>query len=196
MHRIKLLAITSVMVLVAGAFLSSQAQKKMSNHRMPPPMPPVYVPVPLSGTYVSNLTTTEVNAGEYNEAANEMYGWAWTGTAKGDLDGYFFISMNYTWAPFNDGVGEIYTPTTNIVCGGSWSKVVFVGGVYQGTVSGRIDSGTITWDDKHQMNIIELKLTGTSGSDGYAGLVGTGSFSGTINRQAEPIMKGELVLNY
>lgn len=199
MQRVKFLAVAAVLVLVAGAFFSSQAQKKMAIHKIPtPPMP--YIG-PLSGSFVSIVEATEISGPQQDPSGHSAYGWTWNGPAKGDLSGFVFLSINYSYTPFEIDpivtVDPSATPTGNNIIGGSWSKLIFVDGVYQGTVSGRILGGTLSWDEKNSTTAVELKLASDSATDAFAGSVGTGAFSGTMDRNGKfPVLSGTLTLNY
>ena len=193
MYRFKFLAIAAMFVFGAGAFLSSQAQKRMTIDIVPP-QPTVGA---LSGTYRTSVGATEINVGEQNEMSNETYGWTSNGVTTGDLSGHIFLSVNYTWPGFGDEIGT-EPAVTNIICGGSWSQLIYVNGVYQGSVSGRILSGTITWDEKTRTSKIEMQLAADNGTDAYLGSVGTGSFSGSMDRRSQdvPAINGTLTLVY
>lgn len=196
MQRVKFLALAAILVLVAGAFFSSQAQKKMTNHRMPPVAP---VDGILSGTYASSVNATEISAGSPG-GFSEVFGWTCYGPTKGDLSGFIFLSMNYGAANPLGGSGadpNILPPSSSEVSGGSWSKLIFVNGVYMGSISGRILGGVISWEKGGQTAAIELKLTSDKGTNAYIGSVGMGSFEGTMDRTgASPLLSGILTLNY
>jgi hypothetical protein len=201
MHRLKSMALAATLVLLTGAFVSSQAQRKLAPVKI---MPPVPVVGNLNGSYVSRVTAMELSQGEMNPVANTVYGWTSYGQSKGDLSGFFFISMNYQ-LPFNapdDPIGVVgpvlKMPVPYPVSGGSWTKLIFVDGLYMGSVSGQITSGTIAWDASGQTAAIELKLTSSNGTEAYSGAVGTGEFSGTLDRTAEggPAVDGLLTLSF
>ena len=198
MQKIKTLAIAAMLLLTAGALVSSQGQKRMANHRMPPPVPVVGI---LSGTYASSVSAAEVTSGD--ESNGSIYGWSFSGITKGDLSGFIFLSVNYTLPQYNPngGIGsppEIgSTPQESDVIGGSWSKLIFVDGVYQGSVSGRILGGKLIWDADNNRTGFDLKLAGDNGTDAFAGNVGIGSFEGVLDRAYKsPVMSGSLTLNY
>ena len=199
MQRLKFLALAAMLVLVAGTLFGSQAQKRMAVHRVMPPVPVVGL---LSGTYATSVTATEISGGQQDNLSNETYGWTTYGATKGDLCGFFFLSVNYSSPDF--GVDPIEVdpgvrqPANRIVTGGSWSKLIFVDGVYQGSVAGRIIGGTLNWDEKSQTTAVELKLTTDNATDAFAGNVGTGSFEGTMDRigKALPTLSGTLTLKY
>lgn len=198
MQRLKFAALAVVLMLGAGLSFNAQAQRKGSVTRAVMPLPISGV---LSGSYNSSVSATEIGAGEVNNVSNEMYGWTLQGVTNGDLSGFLFLSVNYTWPPFgfDPSVTPDSTPlVTNIICGGSWSKLIFVDGVYRGSVSGKITGGTITWDDQSQTSTMELTLTSDNATDDYVGSVGGGAFTGTLDRSGKfgATLVGKISLKY
>jgi len=169
---------------------NTQAQTEINGDRVPV----------LSGKYASDVSGTEVSPGT-DESGSETFGWTMSGQTSGDLLGNVFLSVNYSMSavhPFASGNSAISIPATvNLVTGGSWSKAIYVDGVYAGTVSGTIVSGTVTWDESHTIATLELQLASEDGTDFFAGTTGAGSFSGTVDRtEVVPTVSGSLRLAY
>jgi hypothetical protein len=201
MTKLKFAALVVAVVLIAGASISGQAQKRSKALiRIEPPIP---VGVVLSGTYASRIDATQLSVGEANYAASQVYGWTCYGQTKGDLSGYVFMSMNYSLPAFTpvDPAGSpsaFQPPPTSDVTGGSWSQLIFVDGVYTGSVSGRIVGGVLRWDSYSNNATVELKLVADDGTDAYLGSSGNGDFQGLLDRSAKsvPTITGTLTLNY
>lgn len=144
----------------------------------------------LSGSYSMKVNAKELSAGITEYSLGQTYGWTSYGTTNGDLSGYIFLSVNYTLA----GGGPPLDPGTarpqpifgaSQVTGGSWSKLIFNGDKYVGSVSGRIVGGEIAWGTSELKATIRLELATDNGTDAFAGNVGKGLFEGTLDRTTE-----------
>jgi hypothetical protein len=136
------------------------------------------------------LNANELSVGNTEYSLGQTYGWTSYGTTNGDLSGYIFLSVNYTLP----GGGPPREPGTarpqpifgaSQVTGGSWSKLIFNGDKYVGSVSGRIVGGEIAWGTSELKATIRLELATDNGTDAFAGNVGKGLFEGTLDRTTE-----------
>lgn len=195
MQRIKFLAIAVLFVLL-GMATSSQAQQEIIGDKLPPPAPQV-----LKGTYDVGVKATEFSAGLADGFSKSIYGWGFYGRTEGDLSGHIFISANYAMASYGvRSSTRMATPIpvpVNIVTGGSWSKLIYVDGVYAGSISGTITSGTLTWDYLSETASVVLDLACDKGTGDYVGITCLGSFKGRLDRtQLDPTVMGALTLNF
>jgi hypothetical protein len=174
MFKIKLTSLISAGLLLMSMFSFAGAQTKKSPAFRMPPVPPVGV---LSGSYELSVSASQVSAGDVDFASGNTFGWTWSGTTSGYLSGYMFMSLNYSAAPIQVGAD---LSEMRIVTGGSWSKVVFIDGIYAGRISGKIVNGSVMIDGK-SMTSMDLELVGDSGTDTLVGSTGTGRFSGVID---------------
>jgi hypothetical protein len=178
MNKIKTITLILAAMLIGGAISAVAAQEPS-----------------LSGTYKATVEASEISEGQLSLSTGETFGWTWNSRTQGDLNGFMFVSVNYS-APLL--AGEVGVPTNNDVIGGSWSQVFFdKNGVYLGSVSGKIVGGQLTWSQKQQHTVVSLLLTSEQGTDSFAGAVGTGTFEGVFDKTGSaPSMTGMLTLNY
>jgi hypothetical protein len=193
MNKIKSAAITALAIFCMGMFATATAQKKTTAHSIIP-LPSTVV---LSGTYEVNLDAVEVSIGTVDYTSGATYGSTWSGQTAGDLSGFMFVSLNYC-APENGGVVGIDSrPGTSVISGGSWSKVIFIDGVYAGSVSGTITGGELTWNPDTEESNITLQLTSDQGTEAFVDAKGKGTFVGVIaQRSVSRSVSGHLTLDY
>jgi hypothetical protein len=198
MKSSKLLAFAVAIVLLAG--MSIQAQKrKVSVKAMPLP-----VPAGLQGKYVAGVGGSQASQGIeaiVGFGTHQVLGWNVFGQTTGDLSGHIFMSINYnmpTVVEPGDQIGSILPlPSPSRVTSGSWIKLIYVDGVYTGSISGRIVGGTVDWDARSQTQTVSLDLVGESGTGAYDGNVGVGTFIGTVEpTETGASLTGTLTLIY
>lgn len=198
MKSSKLLAFAAAIVLLAG--MSAQAQKrKVSIKAMPLP-----VPAALQGKYVTEVGGSQASQGLeaiVGFGTHQVMGWNVFGQTTGDLSGHIFMSINYNMPSAvdpGDEIGAIPPPVPpSQVTSGSWIKLIYVDGVYAGSVSGRIVGGTVTWDTRSQTQTVSLDLAGDSGTGAYEGNTGLGSFIGSVqSTETGASLTGTLTLYY
>ena len=197
MYKMKLLAITAIVIFMAGALTSATAQIRL---------PPVPVIGPLNGTYKMAVTANVLSAGDAEYAMSETYGWTCYGETTGDLTGFMFVSMNYSLPeyfiqPVDDVIG--ISPPQPIfqasrITGGSWSKLIFIKGQYVGSVYGRIVGGTMEWSSKDMSAKLILELSADNGTGAFVDNVGKGTFEGLVPSQntKDGSITGVLTLEY
>ena len=194
MNKIKSATIVALAIFCAGIFATAAAQKHAPAASVPHPLPIAFA---LNGTYNVNLDAVEVSLGTVDSASGSTYGWTWSGKTNSDLSGYMFVSVNFA-APENNGeVGSDRTPQPSVVTGGSWSKVIFVDGIYAGTIFGSVTGGQVAWDPKTQTSNVNLQLTSDRGTDAFVDAHGTGTFVGVVDQLGEvPTVTGVMTLEY
>lgn len=195
MNKIKSAAILALAIICAGMFATATAQKRASAPSTPHPLPVIFG---LNGSYNVNVEAVEVSIGAVDNTSGATYGWTWSGKTNNDLAGYMFVSLNFT-APDNNGeVGSDRAPAApSVITGGSWSKVIFVDGVYAGTIFGKVTGGDLVWDAKSQTSSVNLQLTSDQGTEAFVGATGNGTFAGVVDQTGEiPTVTGVLTLNY
>jgi hypothetical protein len=190
MYKIKFLTLVALAILFGGFLMSAEAQKR--------PMPPIYIdppPTALSGDYKMDVNANELSTGEVDLISGATYGWTCYGSTKGDLSGFLFISMNYT--------SDYSTPAeatrsgVKSVTGGSWSKLIFVDGVYAGSIHGKIVGGQLVVNKLDGTTSMNLVLTAEEGTGDYVGSRGNGTFEGVLNQNSKASgVSGQLILNY
>jgi hypothetical protein len=151
------------------------------------------------------VAANELSLGDTEYAMGETYGWTCYGTSSGDLNGFVFISMNYTVPeyqapPIGDQIG-VSPPQPLIsmskITGGSWTKLIFLRAVYLGSVHGRIGGGTIYWSTTNLSAKISMELMADGGTGSYVGSVGKGTFEGLLDHSAKgENISGVLTLSY
>lgn len=198
MQRLRVLALAAIVVLMAGAFFSTQAQKRTASVKSSDIDPVLEV---LSGTYTSIIGATELSSGTVEPVSSEVYGWTSYGNTVGDLPGYIFMSVNYSLPSGTiQGADQLVPLPVVVVCqvsGGSWSRLIFERGVYVGSVSGKITGGSITWGSVGESAQVRLDLTSDNGTEAYLGSYGKGTFEGFLNRtEAIPVLTGKMFLQY
>lgn len=197
MYKIKSLGLVALAILVGGVFLSAEAQKRMAPVLIdPPPIfidPPPVVLTVLSGSYTDAVNGNQLSTGEVELNTGATYGWTCYGSTEGDLSGFLFISMNYT-SDYSVQLGTSLDSVSSVT-GGSWSKLIFVNGLYAGSVYGKIVSGQLIKTEG--MTSINLELTADDGTGDYVGNIGTGVFEGVLDQNSkESSVTGKLVLRY
>lgn len=190
MHKTKFLVLVAVAILFGGVFISAEAQKRMSA--------PVFIgppPTLLSGNYVMDVDANELSPGDTDSISGPTYGWTCYGTTVGDLSGFVFISMDYTSDYLTPG-GATRSGVKSVI-GGSWSKLIFVDGVYAGSVYGRIVGGQLVVNNIDGTTSMNLVLTAEDGTGDYVGSQGNGTFEGVLNQNSKARgVTGQLILNY
>jgi hypothetical protein len=190
MYTTKVLALVALAILFGGVSIGAQAQKKMS--------PPIFIgppPTVLTGDYTMNVNANEISAGNNDSISGPTYGWTCSGTTDGDMSGFIFISMDY--ASDITTPGEAARSGVKSVIGGSWSKLIFVDGVYAGSIHGRLVGGQLVVNNIAGTTSMNLTLTVEDGDGDYAGSAGYGTFEGVLaqNTRARSIT-GQLILNF
>jgi hypothetical protein len=190
MYRTKFVTVVALAILFGGVFISAEAQKRMSQ--------PIFIhpsPSALSGDYTMDVNANELSAGETDSIAGPTYGWTCYGTTEGDLSGFVFISMDYA--------SDVLTPGSTArsgvksVIGGSWSKLIFVDGVYAGSVHGRVVGGQLVVNNVDGTTSINLTLSAEDGTGDYDGSTGYGTFEGVLSQNTKvKSLSGQLILNY
>jgi hypothetical protein len=197
MQRLRIMALATMVVLMAGASFSTQAQKRTA-----PVWTSDIVPVSevLNGTYTSDISATQLSTGTVETASNEVYGWTSYGKTDGDLPGYVFLSVNYSMPAGTIYAADQLVPLPVLVCqvsGGSWSRLIFDRGVYVGSVSGKITGGSITWDSVGESAQVSFELAADNGTEAFVGSSGSGSFEGSLDRTPRvPVLTGKMILKY
>lgn len=188
--NIRSFALAALFLLLGGMTFSTKGQTEIIGDQLPPAL----------SKYVSQLEGTEVSPGTSDEISNTIYGWNLSGQTSGDLTGYMFLSMNYSMSAARQPYArDLRTANTNfnLVSGGSWCKAIYVDGAYAGTVSGTILGGTVTWNEDYTSATLDLQLSGDNGTRNYAGAVGSGTFTGVVDRSTStPTVSGRLYLAY
>lgn len=197
MNKIKSAALIGFAIFLAGMFATAAAQKRTSTPSFSKPFPIV---AGLSGTYTINLDAVEVSTGTVDIISGASYGWTWSGKTYTDLSGYMFFSLNFA-APDNstavEAGGDRLPPQPRLISGGSWSKVIFIDGVYAGTISGRVTSGQLVWSPDTRTSNVSLQLTSERGTEAFVGLQGTGTFVGVVGQVGEvTTITGVVTLEY
>jgi hypothetical protein len=195
MYKIKSVALLALVILFGGAFIKAEAQKGS----MAPIFigPPPFIEAALSGSYSVVVNANQLSAGEVEPTTGATYGWTCYGSTEGDLSGFLFVSMNY--ASDYPLSAEAFTRSFSSVAvtGGSWSKLIFVNGVYAGSVYGKIVSGQLVRDKTQGTTSLNLELTSDEGTGDYVGSVGSGTFEGVLDQNSKvPSVSGKLVLKY
>lgn len=190
--RLRSIALATFALLLGGMLFSTQAKhRQVFAESFDTPTPA------LSGTYESQVDATEMSSGNSQEMTNAVYGWNSYGKTTGGLCGHVFISVNYSVTDNNDSFMTPSIVPDNVVTGGSWSKIIYVDGVYAGSISGTIVGGSLVWDENHTTAQVELQLVGTKGADNFVGLTGVGTFSGTLDRTtSDATLTGTLRMKY
>jgi hypothetical protein len=207
-NKIGVLAVAAMLLTGIVANVAAQQIKKApvrSNGAViivPPPLPVGT----LSGDYSSKVNAIELSLGDTQYAVGQTFGWTSYGTTSGDLNGYMFMSMNYTVPPGLvrpqlQSESAIAPPQpvyqTSKVTGGSWSKLIFVKGKYVGSVYGRIVDGDLTWDLSDSIATMQLVLVADNGTAAFLGNKGKGTFQGTFDRATGAgNIFGELTLSF
>jgi hypothetical protein len=195
MNKIKSAAVIALAIFVVGIFATASAQKRAPISSIPHPLPIIFS---LNGPYNVNVDAVEVSIGTVDNTSGATYGWTWSGTTNNDLSGYMFVSLNLA-APDGDidPGGDRTVPRPSVISGGSWSKVIFVDGVYAGTVFGTVTSGELVWNPKTQTSSVNLQLTSDNGTNAFVGVTGSGTFVGVVDQTGEaPTVTGVLTLEY
>jgi hypothetical protein len=195
MNKIKSAAAIALAIFFAGIFATAAAQKHAPISSVPHPLPIISG---LNGTYNINVDAVEVSIGTVDSTSGATYGWTWSGRTDSDLSGYLFVSLNLASPDGNVEVGGDHTlPRPSVITGGSWSKVIFVDGVYAGTVFGTVTGGELVWNPKTQTSSVNLQLTSDNGTDAFVGANGSGTFVGVVDQSGEvPTVTGALTLEY
>jgi hypothetical protein len=206
-NKIGVLAAAAMLLTGIVANVSAQQMKKapVRANGAVTIVPPLPVGT-LSGDYSSIVNAIELSLGDTQYAVGQTFGWTSYGTTSGDLNGYLFMSMNYTVPtglarPQLQSESVIAPPQpfyqTSKVTGGSWSKLIFVKGKYVGSVYGRIVDGDLTWDSSNSIATMKLVLVADNGTATFLGNKGKGFFQGTFDRAtgAGNIL-GELTLSF
>jgi hypothetical protein len=103
------------------------------------------------------------------------------------------VSLNYSAAM----LGTDSTPVTNVITGGSWSKAIYIDGVYAGSVSGTITGGELVWNQETQESTVSLDLISDQGTEAFVDAKGKGTFVGVIAQGSETrSVSGLLTLDY
>jgi hypothetical protein len=190
MYKIKFLTLVALAILFGGVSISAQAQKKMSSPIFLGPPPTV-----LSGDYRMDVNANEMSEGNSDSIAGPTYGWTCYGTTEGDLSGFLFISMDYSSDCLTPG--QAARSGVKSVIGGSWSKLIFVDGVYAGSIHGRVVGGQLVVNNVDGTTSMNLTLTAEDGTGDYAGSTGYGTFQGVLAQNTRTrSVTGELILNF
>jgi hypothetical protein len=193
MHKITTPALLLIAILIGGVLTSATAQKRKPPISVDPP-----APSSLSGNYKISVAADLLSNGEVEYRTPGLVGWSCSGTTDGDLPGYIFISMSAS-APvmLPDGSEVRY------VTSGTWSKLIFLKGLYTGSVNGRIVGGQIVSEGQilstePLRTTINLQLVGDGGTETYVGNAGSGTFDGVVDLSTKggPKVFGNLNLNY
>jgi hypothetical protein len=185
----RFLALAALILLLGGMTVSSQAQLKLT-----------YSPRlvdDFGDRDNSEVVANEISAGTV-ERSNVVYGWTFSGQTKGDLSGNIFMSVNYANDINAIGVDNAVRENSplNNVSGGAWSKMIYVDGAYAGSLSGTIAGGSMNWNPEHTIATFELQLICDNGTVNFAGVTGSGTFTGTLDRANGGAVTGTLTLNY
>jgi len=175
MHKIKSPALLLMAILIGGVLTNATAQR-----RLPPAIEPPSPIQPLSGTYKIDVSANELSAGEV-DFSGTTNGWTSYGVTAGEMSGYIFFSMSYSAPTALEFGGEVKQVT-----GGSWSKLIFIKGVYAGSINGRIISGELVSGTGVVGELvapmtISLELAGDGGTEAFADSVGSGTFVGVMD---------------
>ena len=189
MKSIKSLALATITISLLGVFASVCAQT--SDER------PIPVIDPLKGTFNMKVNADELALGDSKFETQETYGWTCYGTTDGDLTGFMFISMNYSFPKESKSNRPQPIPLTSQIIGGSWSKLIFKDGQYLGSVNGRIIGGELVWNETDLNASMHLDLSADNGTGLFVGSIGKGKFQGTLDRMSKvSTVSGELILEY
>ena len=133
-------------------------------------------------TYDGRIILGETSSGEVYPDGRTRVGYTLEGTARGDLNGHFSLTLSYQ--PGNGGSG-----VTNTIVGSNWTLDLPNGQSIWGTV----DGGSITWSKNgHTAGLTAtLTITGGSVSSGF------GSVNGVlVQRHGTSRLRATLALTY
>jgi hypothetical protein len=199
MQSMKFLILATMVMVLGVVSVSGQAQKRvMGKKGNPLPMP-----TSLQGKYVTEINGIQMSEGtiavtEFS-GSSQFIGWNSYGQTTGDLNGHFFLSVNYTVPTVGpgDAIGTDPPLGNSQITGGSWTKLIYVDGAFMGSISGRIIGGSMAWDPRYETAKVSIEMAGETGTGLYEGNSGFGSFRGKMDRTNPTVtIAGSLTLNY